>query len=359
MHVTDGTLSGSSSPVTVGAGPFAGLQILLPGETSVPGSPTGRTGTPTDQHANVAFSVTVDSVDAYWNLIPATGTVAITSSDSRALLPAIGALVNGSATLVATLESSGPQTLTATDVSDVTKTADTSSSVNCADTAPTAADDGYEMTADQTLDVPAAGVLANDTDPDGQPVSVGLPRPTSGPSHGTVTLNADGSFEYTPSAGFTGTDSFEYAASDGSLNSSPATVSIVVRDHSMISAAGWPTTFSPASYLVLAFPAYVPSGAIVSGATFHFSYRSLDAAGATCLYIELYSAGVLIGSHGSAVAPASCNSTTAYVEAAITLSEVNSVAVANDLTVRVYMSNSAGARSQVNLGSLALDWDLP
>jgi len=127
----------------------------------------------------------------------------------------------------------------------------------------------------------------------------------------------------------------------------------------MISAAGWPTTFGPASYLDLAFPAYVPSGAIVSGATFHFSYRSLDAAGATCLYIELYSAGALIGSHGSAVAPASCNSTTDYVEAAITLPEVNSAAVADDLTVRVYMSNSAGARSQVNLGSLALDWDLP
>src|SRR5205807_4627271 len=50
-----------------------------------------------------------------------------------------------------------------------------------------------------------------------------------GPSHGSLALNADGSFTYTPAADFNGTDSFTYRASDGSLSSNVATVTITVR----------------------------------------------------------------------------------------------------------------------------------
>jgi VCBS repeat-containing protein len=49
-------------------------------------------------------------------------------------------------------------------------------------------------------------------------------------SNGTLTLNADGSFDYNPSAGFTGTDSFTYNANDGTDNSNVVTVSIAVSD---------------------------------------------------------------------------------------------------------------------------------
>ena len=48
------------------------------------------------------------------------------------------------------------------------------------------------------------------------------------PSHGALALNADGSFRYTPAAGFSGTDRFSYRASDGSLTSAPATVTLRV-----------------------------------------------------------------------------------------------------------------------------------
>ena len=51
----------------------------------------------------------------------------------------------------------------------------------------------------------------------------------SGPAHGTLSLSADGSFSYTPAADFNGSDSFTYQASDGSLASSAALVSITVR----------------------------------------------------------------------------------------------------------------------------------
>src|SRR5262249_55955520 len=92
----DGSKTASTSPaVTVNAGAFAKLQVLAPGETAAPGSATGKTGTPNAQTAGTAFNVTVNSVDANWNLISTNDTVAITSSDANAVLPASAALVSG------------------------------------------------------------------------------------------------------------------------------------------------------------------------------------------------------------------------------------------------------------------------
>jgi VCBS repeat-containing protein len=91
--------------------------------------------------------------------------------------------------------------------------------------APTAAADAYSTTEDIALTVNAPGVLGNDSDPDGNPLSAVL---VSGPSHGTLTLNGNGSFTYTPASNFNGSDSFTYRASDGTLTSNPATVAISV-----------------------------------------------------------------------------------------------------------------------------------
>ncbi len=60
----------------------------------------------------------------------------------------------------------------------------------------------------------SGNVLANDSDPDGDPLSASL---TGAPSNGTLTLNPNGSFTYTPNSGFSGADSFTYSASDGAL----------------------------------------------------------------------------------------------------------------------------------------------
>jgi VCBS repeat-containing protein len=91
--------------------------------------------------------------------------------------------------------------------------------------APTAVDNAYTTAEDTPLTVTAPGVLGNDSDPDGDPLSAVL---GSGPSHGTLTLNANGSFSYTPAADYNGADSFTYRASDGSLTSNSATVTLTV-----------------------------------------------------------------------------------------------------------------------------------
>ena len=92
--------------------------------------------------------------------------------------------------------------------------------------APTAYDDHYYPNDGSTLNVSAAsGVLANDVDTDGDTLTASL---VSGVSHGSLTLNSDGSFSYTPTSGYVGTDSFSYSASDG-VASSTASVTLTTQ----------------------------------------------------------------------------------------------------------------------------------
>ena len=90
---------------------------------------------------------------------------------------------------------------------------------------PVAAEDSYAVDEDTTLTVPASGVLVNDGDVDGEALTAIL---VSSPAHGTLTLNAEGAFTYTPAANFNGLDTFTYKANDGSLDSDPATVTLTV-----------------------------------------------------------------------------------------------------------------------------------
>lgn len=93
--------------------------------------------------------------------------------------------------------------------------------------APVGAADAYGTVEDEPLSVEAPGLLANDTDADGDDLTAtGLAQP----ANGAVTLAADGSFTYTPDAGFSGTDTFTYRASDGTATSAPTTVTITVEE---------------------------------------------------------------------------------------------------------------------------------
>ncbi|MDH6179882.1 hypothetical protein M2152_000064 [Microbacteriaceae bacterium SG_E_30_P1] len=93
-------------------------------------------------------------------------------------------------------------------------------------TSPVAADDAFTIAQGETLSMPAlVGLLANDSDPEGDLLSVAS---YDNPSAGTVSVDPLGGFTYTPPVGFSGDATFDYRATDGNNLSDWATVTITV-----------------------------------------------------------------------------------------------------------------------------------
>jgi len=90
---------------------------------------------------------------------------------------------------------------------------------------PEAVDDSYSVNTGVNLSIPTPGLLLNDSDKDGEPLTVKI---AGKPIHGSVVLNSNGSFSYTSNTGFVGDDSFTYSANDGIEDGDPATVVITV-----------------------------------------------------------------------------------------------------------------------------------
>ena len=95
--------------------------------------------------------------------------------------------------------------------------------IHLINTPPVAHDDAYALDEDTVLLVAGPGVLANDSDDDGDPLAAVL---VSGPAHGTLNLAADGSLTYAPDHDYNGADSFSYKANDGHADSVVATVTL-------------------------------------------------------------------------------------------------------------------------------------
>lgn len=104
-------------------------------------------------------------------------------------------------------------------------TATVTITVNGVNDAPAGVAEAYATDEDVLLVVPGAGVLSNDTDIDSVSLTAGS---LTQPAHGSVVLQASGSFVYAPAANYSGADSFTYRASDGSLSSAITTVSVTV-----------------------------------------------------------------------------------------------------------------------------------
>jgi hypothetical protein len=126
-----------------------------------------------------------------------------------------------------------------------------------ATSATIAADDSYELDEDAALSVPAAGVLANDTA--AEPLAATLVSP---PANGTVALAPSGSFVYTPSADFFGTDSFQYMASTGA----PAAIEAWAFDdgaNPTLGANGRPAALLNGATFTTTIPSALSSGAAI------------------------------------------------------------------------------------------------
>ena len=95
---------------------------------------------------------------------------------------------------------------------------------------PVAVNDNYTVLGNATLTIAAAsGVLNNDSDLDGDTLTVSVPAITA-PANGLLILSSDGSFEYTPNTGFSGTDFFVYEVNDGNGGTATATAFIDVSE---------------------------------------------------------------------------------------------------------------------------------
>jgi VCBS repeat-containing protein len=203
--VTDGTAT--STPVTV--------TITVTAVNDAPTAATGITGNGNED-----------------NII--TGTLTGTDSDGDTLTYALGAQaghgtvtvdVNGTWTYTPTANYHGADSFTYT-VSDGAATSTpvtVTITVAAVNDAPVAQGDSYSTPEDTALT--NGNLLSNDSDADGNTISV---VSNTQPTHGAVTVNADGSFTYTPSVNYSGTDGFSYTISDQNGLTSTASVTIAV-----------------------------------------------------------------------------------------------------------------------------------
>lgn len=111
----DPTRNGTSDPFTVHPGSMARVQIVLPGQTAAPGSVSGVIGSPASQGADDPFTVDLYGTDPYWNPVPTSDQVQITSSDPAFGPPVVATLSNGTAQATVQLSTVGTQTLSVSD----------------------------------------------------------------------------------------------------------------------------------------------------------------------------------------------------------------------------------------------------
>ena len=139
------------------------------------------------------------------------------------------AVLNGDGTVTftpnANFNGTADFTYTVTDGTLTSNTATVTVSVAAVNDAPVANNDSLTATEDTALSYTAAQLLGNDTDADGNTLTIA--SVTSG-SGGTAVLNGDGTVTFTPNANFNGTADFTYTVTDGTVTSNTATVSVTI-----------------------------------------------------------------------------------------------------------------------------------
>ncbi len=206
------TFSRSLVAVQESAGPqsLAGFATFSPG--------------PANESAQslVGYTVTVDNATLF------SAAPVIDNSGRLTFTAALNS--NGLATVTVVVQDNGGTGLTPTGAGPGPLGVDKSTNtfvltVGAVNNAPIANHDSYTMNQGDVLTINGPGVLANDTDVEFDALTA---TKLTDPAHGTVTLNANGGFNYTPDTNFFGPDTFTYRASDYGSNSNPATVSLLV-----------------------------------------------------------------------------------------------------------------------------------
>ena len=123
-----------------------------------------------------------------------------------------------------------------------------------------------------------------------------------------------------------------------------------------VSASTWPTAFSSSRYLQLTFPAYVPTGATVSGGSLVHRFRRSGGGGSACWYLEVLQGTTVVGTHGSTASPISCTSGGSYRTDTVSLPEINSPARANGVVLKVYVRSTNGRSTEHDQANLTINY---
>ena len=191
---------------------------------------------------------------------PLNGAVSIANDGSFVYTPNSG--FSGSDSFV--YEVTDPEGLTAQGTASI--------NVVSGNSAPVATDDVYFTSFNTTLNVIAASgppdhLLFNDSDPDADSLTLNI-TPVIGPTKGTVTILSDGGFDYTPTPGATGVDTFTYEISDpdGATSQATATINIITPTTNIATDGTWnsPTTWSEGTAPNFAELVSIPAGVTVS-----------------------------------------------------------------------------------------------
>jgi VCBS repeat-containing protein len=246
----NGTADTCSAPAALGAG-SCDLTITLNGShrltATFPGDANYKSSTDIDAHqvkgttsttlaSSVNPSTVGQSITLTAHVAPSGGSTGspggqVQFMEGATLLGTRSVNGAGDAALDISSLGEGLHSITAAYQGSTTFEASTSAAVDqqvnaAPNVPPTAVDDatGYSVLEDGTLNA-GTSVLQNDSDNDGPSPLVA--RNASDPANGTVALNSDGTFTYTPDPDFNGTDTFTYEAFDGAA-ASTATVTITV-----------------------------------------------------------------------------------------------------------------------------------
>ncbi len=211
FKVNDGTVDSSAATVSITVNAVNDAPVAVADsystdeDTALVVAAPGVLGNDSDVDGDSLTAVNVTN--------PANGTLTLNANGSFTYTPASN--YNGSDSF----------TYKANDGTVDSNTVTVSITVNAVNDAPVAVADSYSTDEDTALVVAAPGVLGNDSDVDGDSLTA---VNVTNPANGTLTLNANGSFTYTPASNYNGSDSFTYKANDGTVDSNTVTVSITV-----------------------------------------------------------------------------------------------------------------------------------
>lgn len=211
-------VAGTANPT---ASLSAGQRIFAPSTTTLSSS-----ANPSTAGQSVTFTATVSA-----GSLEPTGTVSFTDGGADIAGCTAVAVAAGQATCTVATLTTGSHAIASQYSGDeglAGSMGTLTQQVNAppANRAPVARPDIYLTTRNRALTVAAPGVLANDSDADGNPLTA---QRVLGPAFGTLTFRANGSFTYTPRRNFTGVDAFVYRVSDGRGGAAFGVVSIGVR----------------------------------------------------------------------------------------------------------------------------------